>query len=416
MGLLERDIALCQSRARHRRGQPARSRWQQHVAGPQCDAYDHNQAVRGAGGTVSSSSGGPLRPFSHNCTLMRMHMVHRLPCCQRVASLRVRFSHTGRRSCPEQTSGARPGPASCSRHGWVVISWRQPPCVKPRRCPDHGAAPRRLPPQTMIMLDRDPTRGAHLEDMALGATARPWNEAVGWKPWADATKSAPYSADRITILAILPVESLFCGGEADTFKLICFPRVRGLFFYFGWSRSLTPSSFILPAPRLFSWSGPAAGGAGGNRTEEARGGEERGGDDVGTPAAVSARIFVPRVRGGKAAGAAPRRGRGRRRAAQCRAPGRGRGTPAAARRRGAAGGGHNGRRGRGPVAAAVIVAPAAAATRHRAARRRLCVQPAAQHRRAPRVHRRAPYALPAAAGEPRSCTAHALRVHHAGRP
>jgi hypothetical protein len=81
----------------------------------------------------------------------------------------------------------------------------------------------------MIMLDRDPTRGAHLEDMALGATARPWNEAVGWKPWADATKSAPYSADRITILAILAVESLFCGGEADTSSLYVF---RGFVVYF----------------------------------------------------------------------------------------------------------------------------------------------------------------------------------------
>ena len=34
--------------------------------------------------------------------------------------------------------------------------------------------------------------------MALGANARPWKEVVGWKAWADATKSAPYNAaDRI---------------------------------------------------------------------------------------------------------------------------------------------------------------------------------------------------------------------------
>jgi hypothetical protein len=36
--------------------------------------------------------------------------------------------------------------------------------------------------------------------MALGATVRPWKEVVGWKPWADATKSAPYNAvERITM-------------------------------------------------------------------------------------------------------------------------------------------------------------------------------------------------------------------------
>jgi len=50
--------------------------------------------------------------------------------------------------------------------------------------------------------------------MALGATVRPWKEVVGWKPWAVATKSAPYNAvERITMLTL--------NSEADPQLSLC---------------------------------------------------------------------------------------------------------------------------------------------------------------------------------------------------
>jgi hypothetical protein len=50
--------------------------------------------------------------------------------------------------------------------------------------------------------------------MALGATVRPWKDVVGWKPWADATKSAPYNAvERITMLTL--------NSEADPQLSLC---------------------------------------------------------------------------------------------------------------------------------------------------------------------------------------------------
>ena len=55
---------------------------------------------------------------------------------------------------------------------------------------------------------------SHLVDMALGATVRPWKEVVGWKPWAVATKSAPYNAvERITMLTL--------NSEADPQLSLC---------------------------------------------------------------------------------------------------------------------------------------------------------------------------------------------------
>jgi hypothetical protein len=46
--------------------------------------------------------------------------------------------------------------------------------------------------------------------MAVGATPRATKEVEGWNPSTDATKSAPYSEDRITILS-------FSNSEATEF-------------------------------------------------------------------------------------------------------------------------------------------------------------------------------------------------------
>lgn len=55
--------------------------------------------------------------------------------------------------------------------------------------------------------------------MALGATPRATKEVEGWNPSTDATKSAPYSADRITIVAFSNFEA------AEFLGLVFQPRI-----------------------------------------------------------------------------------------------------------------------------------------------------------------------------------------------